>query len=119
MHSITLSQISSIRSNNQTSTHTLAQTQAVPGKVQLAYYDLGGPDVAYHSYASQNFGSCSLNPCDGQYKNVFRKARPSPFESTLVCPDPRRICLYVAAHRFQSQHKSKSHPRGPSASRLS
>lgn len=39
----------------------------------MAYYDYGGMDVAYHSYQDHNFGSCDLNPCDGQYKNMFRK----------------------------------------------
>lgn len=52
-----------------------ARTQAVPGKVRLAYFDTGGPNVSYHSYDGKNHGSCDLNPCDGIYKNVFRKAR--------------------------------------------
>lgn len=55
--------------------HTPPCQQTVPGKVQLAYFDVGGPNVSYHSYDWKNHGSCDLNPCDGQYKNVFRKAR--------------------------------------------
>jgi hypothetical protein len=47
--------------------------QTLPGPVKLAYFDLGGAEVAYHSYDNVNHGSCELNPCDGQYKNMFRK----------------------------------------------
>lgn len=50
--------------------------QTIPGKVWLAYFDQGGPDVSYHSYDGKNHGSCELNPCTGTnaiYKNVFRK----------------------------------------------
>lgn len=46
--------------------------QKIPGRVQCAYYDLGGEGVAYHDADSQNHGSGSLNPRDGSYLNQFR-----------------------------------------------
>jgi len=57
--------------------------QEVPGQVWLAYYDFGGPEVAYHVTDLElgNQGSCRLNDCHcgpnftnctGEYKNVFR-----------------------------------------------
>ena len=50
--------------------------QSIPGKVWLAWFDKGGPEVAYHSYDGKNHGSCELNNCTGVnavYKNLFRK----------------------------------------------
>ena len=48
--------------------------QAVPGRVQCAYYDLGGEGVAYHDTTPKNEGSGGLNPRDGSYLNEFRMA---------------------------------------------
>jgi hypothetical protein len=46
--------------------------QKIPGRVQCAYYDLGGEGVAYHDMDAKNQGSGSLNPADGTYLNQFR-----------------------------------------------
>jgi hypothetical protein len=46
--------------------------QAIPGRVQCAYYDLGGEGVAYHDSTPNNQGSGGLNPADGSYLNEFR-----------------------------------------------
>jgi len=46
--------------------------QAIPGRVQCAYYDLGGEGVAYHDTTPKNEGSGGLNPADGSYLNEFR-----------------------------------------------
>jgi hypothetical protein len=46
--------------------------QTVPGRVQCAYYDLGGEGIAYHDTDAKNNGSGSLNPADGSYLNQFR-----------------------------------------------
>src|ERR1700752_2036092 len=46
--------------------------QKIPGRVQCAYYDLGGEGVAYHDSDSTNQGSGTLNPADGSYLNEFR-----------------------------------------------
>lgn len=47
--------------------------QLIPGKVQCAYYDLGGEGIAYHDSDAKNNGSGGLNPADGTYLNEFRK----------------------------------------------
>ena len=47
--------------------------QAIPGRVQCAFYDLGGEGVAYHDADARNNGSGALNPADGSYLNEFRK----------------------------------------------
>jgi hypothetical protein len=47
--------------------------QKIPGRVECAYYDLGGEGVAYHDGDSVNNGSGRLNPADGTYLNEFRK----------------------------------------------
>ena len=39
--------------------------QKIPGRVQCAYYDLGGEGVAYHDTDAKNNGSGGLNPADG------------------------------------------------------
>jgi hypothetical protein len=49
-----------------------AGPQRVPGKVDCAYYDLGGEGVAYHDTEAKNLGSGTLNPADGSYLNQFR-----------------------------------------------
>jgi hypothetical protein len=46
--------------------------QEIPGRVQCAYYDLGGEGVAYHDADTKNNGSGGLNPADGTYLNQFR-----------------------------------------------
>jgi hypothetical protein len=46
--------------------------QKIPGRVQCAYYDLGGEGVAYHDADAKNNGSGGLNPADGSYLNEFR-----------------------------------------------
>jgi len=46
--------------------------QRIPGRVQCAYYDLGGEGVAYHDTTEKNEGSGGLNPADGSYLNEFR-----------------------------------------------
>ena len=46
--------------------------QKIPGRVQCAYYDLGGEGVAYHDSDVANNGSGNLNPANGTYLNEFR-----------------------------------------------
>lgn len=46
--------------------------QRIPGRVQCAYYDLGGEGVAYHDTDAKNNGSGGLNPANGTYLNEFR-----------------------------------------------
>jgi hypothetical protein len=46
--------------------------QEIPGRVDCAYYDLGGEGVAYHDTDAKNNGSGALNPADGTYLNQFR-----------------------------------------------
>ena len=46
--------------------------QKIPGRVECAYYDLGGEGVAYHDSDTKNNGSGALNPADGTYLNEFR-----------------------------------------------
>jgi hypothetical protein len=46
--------------------------QAIPGRVQCAYYDFGGEGVAYHDKDAKNNGSGGLNPANGTYLNEFR-----------------------------------------------
>jgi hypothetical protein len=46
--------------------------QKIPGRVQCAYYDLGGEGVAYHVSGTVNQGSGKLNPANGAYLNEFR-----------------------------------------------
>jgi hypothetical protein len=36
--------------------------QEIPGRVECAYYDLGGEGVAYHDLDARNNGSGVLNP---------------------------------------------------------
>jgi len=45
--------------------------QKIPGKLECAYYDLGG-EGAYHDSDAKNNGSGGLNPADGTYLNEFR-----------------------------------------------
>ncbi len=46
--------------------------QKIPGRVECAYYDLGGEGVAYHDSDAKNNGSGTLNPANGTYLNEFR-----------------------------------------------
>lgn len=46
--------------------------QKIPGRIECAYYDLGGEGVAYHDSDAKNNGSGALNPADGTYLNEFR-----------------------------------------------
>lgn len=46
--------------------------QKIPGRVQCAYYDMGGEGVAYHDTDAVNNGSGKLNPANGTYLNEFR-----------------------------------------------
>src|SRR5215469_8863613 len=88
--------------------HYQRGAQSIPGRVQCAYYDLGGEGVAYHDTDAKNHGSGELNPADGSYLNEFRshdgvdtsytkfnrKPDPfddSPFNKTIPPPD----LLYV------------------------
>jgi hypothetical protein len=52
--------------------HHPGVAQAIPGRVDCAYYDLGGEGVAYHDTDAKNNGSGALNPADGTYLNQFR-----------------------------------------------
>jgi hypothetical protein len=54
--------------------------QVIPGKVELALYDLGGEGIAYHDFESENRGSGGLNvnprhqrPLATSYEWEFRK----------------------------------------------
>jgi hypothetical protein len=46
--------------------------QRIPGRVECAYYDLGGEGIAYHDTDAKNNGSGGLNRADGTYLNQFR-----------------------------------------------
>ena len=46
--------------------------QAIPGRVQCAYYDFGGEGIAYHTEDTKNKGSGTFNKPDGTYLNEFR-----------------------------------------------
>jgi hypothetical protein len=82
-----------------------AGPQAIPGRVQCAYYDLGGEGVAYHDSDAVNLGSGRLNPADGTYLNEFRMTEGVDISYTkfhdsidnnpydLVLPPPNQ--LYV------------------------
>jgi hypothetical protein len=52
--------------------HYKGGPQAIPGRVEFAYYDRGGEGVAYHDMDSKNQGSGGLNPANGTYLNEFR-----------------------------------------------
>ena len=81
--------------------------QTIPGRVECAYYDLGGESVAYHDSDATNHGSGALNPANGEYLNEFRIhegvdisytkfKRQTPIDDNpynLVSPPPRQ--LYV------------------------
>lgn len=52
--------------------HYHGGAQEIPGRVECAYYDVGGEGVAYHDLDARNNGSGVLNPADGTYLNQFR-----------------------------------------------
>lgn len=52
--------------------HYRSGAQRIPGRLECAYYDLGGEGVAYHDTDNKNNGSGTLNPADGSYLNQFR-----------------------------------------------
>jgi hypothetical protein len=82
-----------------------AGAQAIPGRIQCEYYDLGGEGVAYHDEDGVNSGSGGLNPADGTRLNSFRMAEAVDISYTkfrdsiddnpfnLVRPEPDQ--LYV------------------------
>jgi hypothetical protein len=55
-----------------TDSHHPIGAQAIPGKVECAFYDRGGEGIAYHDTDAKNNGSGGLNPKDGTYLNEFR-----------------------------------------------
>ncbi len=67
---------------------TLGGPQVIPGKVQCAYYDLGGEGVAYHDTDARNHGSGELNPADGSYLNEFRMSEGVDISYTKMKHDP-------------------------------
>jgi hypothetical protein len=52
--------------------HHKTAPQAIPGRIECAYYDAGGEGVAYHDTEPANHGSGELNPADGSYLHEFR-----------------------------------------------
>src|ERR1700743_1767238 len=63
--------------------------QAIPGKVQCAFYDLGGEGIAYHDADAKNNGSGALNPADGTYLNEFRMHEGVDISYTKFGRDPK------------------------------
>jgi hypothetical protein len=79
--------------------------QNIPGRIQCAYYDLGGEGVAYHTPDKRNHGSGELNPANGTYLNEFRNDEAvgtsyTKFHDTIdnspfdIVPPPKGM-LYV------------------------
>jgi len=64
--------LASYKGTPYSDSHYHGGAQAIPGRVQCAYYDLGGEGVAYHDTTPENEGSGKLNPADGSYLNEFR-----------------------------------------------
>src|SRR5580693_2527371 len=65
------------------------EAQPIPGKVQCAYYDLGGEGIAYHDTDAKNNGSGALNPADGTYLNEFRMNEGVDISYTKFGLDPK------------------------------
>jgi hypothetical protein len=61
--------------------------QKIPGRVKLAYYDLGGEGIAYHDTTPKNLGSGGLNPLNGDYFNEFRHTEAVDTSYTKSCCD--------------------------------
>jgi len=83
-----------------------AGAQAIPGKLQCEFYDLGGEGIAFHDEDSINSGSGGLNPADGSYLNEFRinesvdisytKFREPPIDNTIYnLVQPEKEQFYV------------------------
>jgi hypothetical protein len=62
--------------------------QKIPGRVQCAYYDIGGEGVAYHDTTPKNQGSGMLNPANGTYLNEFRIDEAVDISYTKFHGDP-------------------------------
>lgn len=76
--------------------------QQIPGRVQCAYYDLGGEGVAYHDTDAKNKGSGTLNPADGSYLNEFRMHEGVDISYTKISAILMRI-HYEVAHPPKDQ----------------
>jgi hypothetical protein len=63
--------------------------QAIPGKVQCAYFDLGGEGVAYHDQDAINHGSGELNPLNGTYEHAFRVKEGVDISYTKIGREPQ------------------------------
>jgi hypothetical protein len=63
--------------------------QKIPGRVQCAYYDVGGEGVAYHDTTPKNQGSGMLNPANGTYLNEFRIDEAVDISYTKFHGDPQ------------------------------
>lgn len=62
--------------------------QAIPGRLQCEYYDLGGEGIAFHDTDSINSGSGRLNPADGTYLHEFRMNEPVDISYTKFRDPP-------------------------------
>lgn len=69
--------------------------QRVPGPVFCAYFDTGGPGVAYHDTDQVNNGSGKLNPANGSYLNEFRRNEAVDTSYTKQVPDLESPCNKV------------------------
>jgi hypothetical protein len=63
--------------------------QTIPGKVQCAYYDMGGEGVAYHDTDAVNHGSGELNPLNGSYEHSFRVKEGVDISYTKIGREPQ------------------------------
>lgn len=63
--------------------------QAIPGKVQCAYYDVGGEGVAYHDVDPVNHGSGELNKLNGTYEHAFRVKEGVDISYTKIGREPQ------------------------------
>ena len=63
--------------------------QAIPGRVQCAFFDVGGEGVAYHDSDAVNHGSGMLNPANGSYLNEFRMREGVDISYTKFGKDPQ------------------------------
>src|SRR5664279_1372223 len=62
--------------------------QPIPGKVQCAYYDVGGEGFAYHDADAVNHGSGELNKLDGSYEHAFRVKEGVDISYTKIGREP-------------------------------
>ena len=74
--------------------------QAIPGKVECAYYDSGGEGIAYHDTDPVNHGSGELNPADGSYLHEFRihEGVDTSYTKFHTTPDPTDNSSYNLVH---------------------